>query len=139
MENISENKSTEKRKLTLGKEERLCSKKIIEKIFSEGESFLSFPLKVTYIETELPSNYPAQAAFTVGKKNFKLAVNRNRIKRIMRESYRLNKFALYDKLHGKQLAVFFIFIGKKIPDFGTVDLAMKKGIDKLITGAIKDN
>lgn len=114
------------------KEERLCSKKVIDSLFSEGNSFLSFPLKVVFLEIQSFSKYPVQAAFSVGKRNFKLAVHRNQIKRKIREAYRLNKSILYNAVGEKHLAVFFIFIGKKIPDFKLMDTAMKKGIDKLV-------
>lgn len=133
MKNISENNGVEKKGFSFKKEERLTSKKVIDKLFSEGESFLSFPLKIIFFETSLKSKYPAQAAFSVGKRSFKLAVHRNAIKRKMRETYRLNKHKLYNVLDNKQVAVFFIFIGKEIPEYKQVNSAMEKGVKKLIT------
>ena len=132
MTKSSENSIVVKKKFTFKKEERLTSKKVIDKLFSEGDSFLSFPLKIIFFETSLNSKYPVQAAFSVGKRNFKLAVHRNLIKRKMRETYRLNKSQLYDILIDKQVAVFFIFIGKEIPKYEQVNTAMEKGIKKLI-------
>jgi ribonuclease P protein component len=132
MENLHENNIATKRKFSFKKEERLTSKKVIDKLFSEGDSFLSFPLKIVFYETSLPSKYPSQVAFSVGKRSFKLAVNRNKIKRKMRETYRLNKHQLYNVLGDKQVAVFFIFIGKEIPEYEQVNIAMEKGIKKLI-------
>ena len=132
MTKSSENSIVVKKKFTFKKEERLTSKKVIDKLFSEGDSFLSFPLKIIFFETSLNSKYPVQAAFSVGKRNFKLAVHRNLIKRKMRETYRLNKSQLYDILADKQIAVFFIFIGKEIPKYEQVNAAMEKGIKKLI-------
>lgn len=133
MEKFIENNEEKKRKATFKKEERLTGKKIIDTLFSEGDSFLSFPLKVIFTETSLPVKFPVQAAFSVGKRNFKLAVHRNLIKRKMRESYRLNKSKLYNNLTEKQVAVFFVFIGKEIPDYKQVNSAMKKAIKKLVT------
>ncbi|NOR75348.1 MAG: ribonuclease P protein component [Draconibacterium sp.] len=132
MGNYSENSIDSKRSFTFKKEERLTSKKVIDKLFSDGDSFLAFPLKVVFFETSLSSEYSVQAAFSVGKRNFKLAVHRNKIKRKMREAYRLNKSQLYDILGDKQVAIFFLFIGKEIPDYKLVNSAMEKAIKKLI-------
>ncbi|MDX8341625.1 ribonuclease P protein component [Draconibacterium sp. IB214405] len=116
---------------SLKKEERLCSKKVIDKLFAEGESFLAFPLKVVHLKTDLPLPVKVQAGFTVSKKIFKRAVKRNRIKRLMREAYRLNKQKLPTLADDKQMAVFFIFIGKELPTFQQVEKAVKKALYKL--------
>ena len=116
---------------TLKKTERLCSKKVIDKLFSEGESFLAFPIKVVFKTTELPQSVPVQAGFSVSKKIFKRAVKRNRIKRLMREAYRLNKQMLPMPAEKQQMPVFFIFIGKELPSFAQVEKAMKKALYKL--------
>ncbi|WP_319231144.1 ribonuclease P protein component [Draconibacterium orientale] len=122
---------------TLKKAERLCSKKVIDKLFAEGESFLAFPIKVVYKVTELPQPVPVQAGFTVSKKIFKRAVKRNRIKRLMREAYRLNKQMLPLLADEQQMAVFFIFIGKELPTFAQVEKAMKKALYKLAESSKK--
>lgn len=132
MNTVSENIIEEKGGFSFKKSERLCSKKAIDKLFSDGETFLSYPLKVGFIEIANTSRSPAQAAFTVGKRNFKSAIQRNLIKRKLREAYRLNKNTLYKGLGEKQVAVFFIFIGKETPDYMLVESAMKKAINKLL-------
>ena len=111
---------------TLHKEERLCSQKTIEDLFSSGESFLTYPLKVVFIKTEMPQNYPAQAAFTVSKRNFKRAVKRNILKRRMREAYRLNKPGFYREIAARniQIAVMFVFIGKDLIEYARIEKAM---------------
>lgn len=131
MEHLQENIGENKSEFTFKKEERLCSKKIIDKLFSEGKSFLAFPFKVVFLQVPLKSTYPVQVGFSVGKRNFKRAVKRNLIKRKMREAYRLHKSELYQLTGEKQLAVFFIFIGKTIPDYSEVEMGIKKGIKKL--------
>jgi ribonuclease P protein component len=85
-------------KFTLGKEERLKSRKLIEKLYTEGNSVKAFPLRMLFIQTEHTSSFPAQVGVTVPKRNFKRAVDRNRIKRLMRESYRLQKEIVYNNL-----------------------------------------
>ena len=116
---------------TLQKDERLCSQKLIGDLFTSGESFLSYPLKVVFLKTELSTTLPAQAAFTVSKRNFKRAVKRNLLKRRMREAYRLHKPSFYAELASKnrQIALMFVFIGK--------DLAEYSGIEKAMISALK--
>ena len=130
MENKAEIKT--KQSHSFKKEERLCSKKIIDRLFSEGQSFLAYPLKIVFLPTALNTTFPVQAGFTVSKKSFKRAVKRNRIKRLMREAYRLHKHELYRQLNDRQLAVFFIFIGKELPAYSSVEAGIKKAFDKLI-------
>lgn len=117
---------------TLKKEERLSSKKVIDQLFAEGKSFLSFPVKVVFLPTPLNTNYPVQAGFSVSKKIFKRAVKRNRIKRLLREAYRLNKHILYNNLEDRQLAVFFIYIGKDLPAYSSIETAIKKALRQIL-------
>ena len=119
---------------TLHKHERLCSQKTIEDLFTSGESFLAYPLKVVFLKTELSQNYPVQAAFTASKRNFKRAVKRNILKRRMREAYRLNKPNLYSELDIKDinLAIMFVYIGKDIAEYITIEKAMISALKKLL-------
>lgn len=132
MDNLTENIVGGKVNLSFHKDERLCSKKVIDKLFAEGKSIFAFPVKIVYLETAIPSNYPVQVAFSVGKKNFKKAVQRNLIKRKMREVYRLNKSKFYDEFGEKQVAVFFIFTGKTVPEYVQIEASIKKGLKKLV-------
>ncbi|MGB1169104.1 MAG: ribonuclease P protein component [Flavobacteriaceae bacterium] len=98
---------------TLGKTERLKSKKLIKKLFEEGVSIKNFPFRLVYITTEKP---PIKSSFSVPKRNFKKAVDRNRIKRLIKEAYRLEKKNLFKTLSFN--CVFMItFLGKKEPTF----------------------
>jgi len=119
---------------TLKKDERLCSHKTLGDLFTSGESFLVFPLKVVFLKSEAPLPYPAQAAFAVSKRNFKRAVKRNLLKRRMREAYRLNKNLLYDELAAKNLhiSMMFIFVGKDLLEFATIEKAMISALKKVV-------
>ncbi|MEP7256749.1 MAG: ribonuclease P protein component [Flavitalea sp.] len=102
---------------TLGKNERLKSRKLIELLFKEGKSFAIFPVRVYQLETEELS-VSLQAGFTASSRSFKKAVDRNRIKRVMREAYRLQKHPLNTLLEhkNKKLCLFFIYTGRELPD-----------------------
>ena len=121
-------------RFTLKKEERLCSQKIIGELFTSGESFLAYPLKVVFLKTDCSQAYPAQAAFTVSKRNFKQAVKRNLLKRRMREAYRLNKPAFQDELALKNinLAMMFVYVGKDIAEYPAIEKGMKSAFRKLL-------
>lgn len=131
MTTISENIESVKN-FSLKKTERLNSKKTIDKLFAEGDSILQYPIKFIFLKTELANEYPAQAGFTASKRNFKRAVARNRIKRLLREAYRLNKNLLYDKLEDEQLALFIIYIGKELPKYEAIHTATRKGLSKIV-------
>ena len=118
---------------TLGKEERLKSRKIIEQLFKEGKLFTAFPFRIIWkYQTEQNGN-SLQAGFTVSTKYFKKAVDRNRIRRLMKEGYRLQKYALQTTLENAnlQLAIFIIYVGKEIPEYGLVVEKMAFVINRL--------
>jgi ribonuclease P protein component len=119
-------------KLTLGKNERLKSRKQTELLFSEGKKFSLTPFRVYYLFNEL-TNPPLQFGVGVSNKNFKKAVDRNKIKRRVKEAYRLQKIILHEKVKEKkgQLNVFFIYTGKEIPEFSQIFDTTKKILDKL--------
>jgi ribonuclease P protein component len=99
---------------TFRKEERLHEKKIIERLFEKGLNFYVNPFKVIFDNADFEGNYPAKAMITLSSRNFKRSVDRNRIKRLMREAYRMNKQILYDSLDksSKKIAVIIIYTGK---------------------------
>ena len=121
-----------KMKYTLGKLERLKSKKLIEKLYEQGNSVKSFPLRMVYLQTKHTSDFPAQVGVSVSKRNFKSAVDRNRIKRLLRESYRLQKEIVYDDLEIPY--VFMIsYLGKEELKYEEIYAKMTKLLTLFIT------
>jgi len=125
---------------TFNKSERLCSTKIIEALFENGNIYFSPLFKIVWQKNSDPLPFPAQVAFSVAKKRFRLAVTRNLIKRRMREAYRKNKHLLYEHLVSLNTRIVFvaIFRGNSVPDYITVEKSMKEVINKLIF-LIKEN
>jgi len=103
-------------KQTFTKDERLCKKILIAKLFQEGNSFYTYPFRVTFINTEIPVIFPAQILISVPKHNLHQAIDRNKIKRRVRESYRINKGILYEDLaeRHQQLAFCITYTAKEI-------------------------
>ena len=130
-----------KKQLTLGKDERLKSRKQIENLFDKGKSFVVAPFRVYFIvNSELPipkGESGLKFGTGVSAKNFKKAVDRNRIKRLTREAWRLQKNEIREKVKEsqRQLNVFLIYTGRELPDFRTVKdkvaIALKKLADKI--------
>ena len=110
-----------KQRYTFKKDEKLKSRKTIEQLFKDGKSFSNFPFRVLWKFNET-SGASLQTGFAVSSKHFKKAVDRNRIKRLMREAYRLQKNDLQNQLkqQQKQLAVFFIYVGNELPEYDLI-------------------
>jgi len=119
---------------TFDKSERLCSRKIIGTLFEEGNIFYISLFKIVWNKSQSSSSGPAQVAFSVSKRGFRLAVTRNLIKRRMREAYRKNKNLLYDHLISHNIKIAFVVILRvnAIPDYLTIEKSIKEMINKLI-------
>lgn len=117
---------------TFGKKEKLCSKLVIDQLFRSGESFKEYPIRVLYQQLE-NSDATAKLLISVPKKRFRKAVSRNRLKRLIRETYRLNKPELIEKWQAdaKYFALAFVYIGNDFTDYHQMDNVMKQVINKL--------
>lgn len=122
----------EERRYTFSKSERLCSKKLIERLFAGGnKSFPTFPLRVVYmLVSEEEINSDASILISVPKKRFKHAVKRNQVKRQVREAYRRNKYILLNALKAQETPVKvvmgFIWLDNKIHSSEEVEHKVKK-------------
>lgn len=109
------------KKFTLNKNDRLKSRKLIEQLFKKGDKMHSGYFKAFYLN-QTGSVNSLQLGVGVSGKTFKKAVDRNRIKRLIKESFRLQKNSLKDKLenHQKQLSVFILYTGNEVPAYREV-------------------
>lgn len=112
-------------RFTFPKKEKLTGKKHFEQLFSEGKSLYTFPLKLVYLPVSFKDNVAVKVGVIAPKKKFKQAVHRNRIKRLLREAYRLNKALIFNKLP-ENFALLFLYLGKKMPTYKEVDRAVKE-------------
>jgi len=118
-------------KFSFQKKEKLKSRKIIEQLFAEGSSIKAKNVKLLFLKTELSDNVPFRVGVTVPKKNFKSAVKRNRIKRLMRECYRLNKPELFNNSKGN-FAFLFLYLGKEMPDSHAIESNVQAILQKFL-------
>ncbi len=116
--------------LTLRKEERICSRKLMDQLFNgdTARSMSSFPLRVVFLSTErLPDQPPVSILISVPKRHFHHAVDRNRVKRQLREAYRHHKHILFEKLNDHPetaLLLSFIWMEGRHLDSNHVDSRM---------------
>jgi ribonuclease P protein component len=92
---------------TYPKSEKLKSQKAIDLLFSEGKSVSKYPLRLVYRKMETHQEEALKFGVSVSKKYFKNAVDRNYYKRVLRETYRLNKHLFVEKLNAKYAIMFF--------------------------------
>lgn len=117
---------------TFSKSERLHSKKLVDELFSKGSSFVIYPLKVIHLPSPAPDPSHHQVLVSVPKKTFKRAVDRNKIKRRIKEAYRLHKQDLRAAIPHKFLLIGYIYIGKEFADYETIEGKLKQSVSRLI-------
>jgi ribonuclease P protein component len=119
---------------TFSKEERLYKKKEIEQVFDQSKSFLSYPLRFSYrlIEPDINTPFSFKVLVMASKKRYKTAVERNRIKRLCREAFRLNKYVFDDvkDIHAT-LLIAVTCVSTELPAYKQVLEQMAKGLEKI--------
>jgi ribonuclease P protein component len=113
-----------KMKKSYSKKDKLKSKKLIEQLFVEGKSVSVFPLRLVCLETSYEDGSSIKTGVSVSKRNFKKAVDRNRIKRLLREAYGLQKGSYFNNIT-TQYAFMILYIGKEMPNHTEVESKMK--------------
>ena len=124
----------EQDRFTFKKNERLCSRTTIQELFTKGKSFVKYPFRISYMPIESDEQLPpVQLLISVSKKRFKRANKRNRVKRLVREAYRLNKIELHSQLKelNQQVAVAFIYLPDELLDYNSVEKGVRKALKKL--------
>ncbi|MDR0824214.1 MAG: ribonuclease P protein component [Prevotella sp.] len=122
-----ENKDTYRN--TFPKEEKLCRTKSIDRLFAAGNSFIAYPLRVVYCLEDKANDRPSISVLTnVSKKKFKRAVKRNRVKRLIREAYRLNKAEYIGLLESddKCMDIAFLYLKNELPTYQEIEKSIKK-------------
>ena len=124
---------------TYNKQEKLKSRKQLEALFSKGKTLLVYPVKVFYRLPEAPLDNVVKTGVGVSSRTFKKAVQRNRIKRLLREGYRLNKLPLHQFLqtHNKQLVIFLLYVDKSMPQKNSIQTKMPLVLEKLMNELAK--
>jgi ribonuclease P protein component len=122
------------RRYTFPKEEHLCRKKLIDELFGkQGSSFGVYPLRIVWVASSAPTAAPPQVLISVSKRTFKRAVDRNRLKRLIREAYRLNKYRLLEQPTGHQVALLgIIFTGKEKSPLALVEKRLISALNRLL-------
>lgn len=120
-------------KFGFSKDEKIVGNSKVDGLFENGQSFVAYPLRVVYLLSSEYKTPPVSVLISIPKKRIKSAVNRNRIKRLIREAYRLNKLAVSDLCveRGLRLDVGFIYVKDDIVQFADIVKAMKKALAEL--------
>ena len=118
---------------TFSKAQHLCGDKRISRTFTLGDAFIAYPMRVVFLIEAKSDIEFSSVLVSVPKKRFKRAVKRNRLKRLMREAYRLNKQLLIEKLIEKQMQIHiaFNYVSDEELDFAGIEKKMKLALQKL--------
>ncbi len=116
---------------TFSKQEKLKSRKTIELLFQKGNSITQYPIKLYYLPAENDQQVRVKTAVSVPKRNFKQAADRNRVKRLLREAYRMNKHLIFNNIEGN-FAFLILYLGKELPDYSEIENSLQGVFSKLV-------
>lgn len=122
------------KQFTYNKNEKLKSRKALDNLFKNGKSFFIFPVKIFYCIEPASATNNIKCGVGVSKKYFAKATDRNRIKRLLRECYRLNKAQLHHATQHKQISFFMLYVDKQLPPNV---LALQQPVNAVLTKLIK--
>lgn len=128
----------EKIQFTFKKNERITGKKRVEILFENGQSFIAYPLRVIFRTLPDKSESQVSVLISVPKKKVKLSVNRNKIKRLIREAYRLNKHKLNQIKENVGIDIAFVFLNTEVVEFAKIEKGMCKAINEISARLISE-
>ncbi len=119
--------------LTLSKEERLCSRRLIDRLYADGHRMMAFPYSMQWL-VEPSLEVPCQVLIVAPKRRFHNAVDRNRVKRLTRECYRHLKPQFFEALQqrGLRITLALVYIHNEILDYEKIHSKMEKALGQLI-------
>lgn len=115
---------------TFSKNERLCSKILIDRLIETGKSFNHSPYRITWLPIA-ESSAPIKVVISIPKRSFKKAVDRNRLKRQTREIYRKQKQKVYDALGEKNILMMIVYTAKTKIEFKELEIKLKEALERL--------
>ena len=115
---------------TFSKNERLCSKILIDRLIQTGKSFNHSPYRITWL-TIAESSAPIKVVISIPKRSFKKAVDRNRLKRQTKEIYRKQKQKVYDVLDEKKILLLIVYTAKAKIEFKELELKLNEALERL--------
>ena len=107
------------------KKEKLKSQKVFDSLFDEGRTLKAHPVQLRYLPFDFEDGEQIKVAVVAPKRKFKKAFQRNRVKRLLREAYRLNKSIVFNNIEGS-FALLFLYIGNSMPSPVDVEQAVQQ-------------